>query len=150
MKKIWLTAGALGLLALAAGCAAGPQGPFDAQHPAGFWAGLWHGFITWITFVISLFSSVKIYAAHNTGWPYDLGFIIGMACWLGGGGGGSWRASCKRRRDREWEEVGRQVEAKLKRDLAAWAEAGDPADWADIEQKFEAKLRQKVKDWAQS
>lgn len=149
MKKTWQVAGVLGVLTLAAGCAAGVQGPFNANNPAGFWAGLWHGFIAWITFVLSLLSSVKMYAVQNTGWPYDLGFLIGMACWLGGGGGGSYRAARRRKQDREWDEVGRRVEAKIKREMAAWAQAEDPEDWAEIEDKLEAKLRQKIKEWAE-
>jgi TctA family transporter len=43
----------LALLTIA-GCAAGPTRFVD--HPAGFWAGLWHGFIIVITFVIGLFA----------------------------------------------------------------------------------------------
>lgn len=48
-------------------------------HRAGFFAGIWHGLIIIITFVISLFvKSVNIYEVNNTGWGYDLGFLIGL------------------------------------------------------------------------
>lgn len=45
---------------------------------SGFWVGLWHGIILVPAFIISFFNnSVGIYEAVNTGWPYNLGFIIG-------------------------------------------------------------------------
>ena len=46
--------------------------------PAGFWSGLWHGVISPITFVWSLFNpNVRIYETNNRGRFYDFGFIIG-------------------------------------------------------------------------
>lgn len=64
---------------------------FDAD-PAGFWAGLWHGFISLVTFIISLFNDkVAIYEVANSGWPYNLGFIIGIAIFYGGSSKGSCR-----------------------------------------------------------
>ena len=57
----------------------------DAE-PAGFWAGLWHGSILPITFIVSLFKSgVGIYETHNNGAWYNFGFLIGAASALGGG-----------------------------------------------------------------
>jgi len=48
-------------------------------HKAGFWAGIWHGLIIIISFVISLFTKeVGLYEMSNTGWPYNLGFLIGL------------------------------------------------------------------------
>jgi hypothetical protein len=48
-------------------------------HRAGFWAGIWHGLIIIITFIVSLFTrEVGIYEINNTGWPYNLGFLIGL------------------------------------------------------------------------
>ncbi len=56
------------------------------SKPANFWAGLWHGLIVIITFIISLFNkSVKIYEVNNYGWPYNFGFILGLMCSIGGG-----------------------------------------------------------------
>lgn len=139
-------------LIILTGCAAGPAGPFSAADPAGFWAGLWHGFIAWITFILSLFTSVKIYAVHNTGWPYDLGFIIGMAIWLGGGGSsyGCSRGRRDRRDDADWDQIAAKVEAKVKRDLRVWAEAGEEAEWSEVERKVEDKVKRKIREWADS
>ncbi len=61
---------------------------------AGFWAGLWHGFISLITFIISLFNDdVTICEVNNNGKLYNLGFILGAATFYGG----SWSSSCKRK-----------------------------------------------------
>lgn len=58
--------------------------PIDT--PPGFWLGMWHGFISPITFIISLFNdSVEFYSVHNNGGWYNFGFVLG-ACILFGGG----------------------------------------------------------------
>ncbi len=67
-------------------------------HKYGFWAGLWHGIIAPVDFVIMLFKdNVTMYAENNNGAFYALGFLIGSGGWgfLGGKGLGS------RRRRRE-------------------------------------------------
>jgi len=51
----------------------------NSGHKAGFWAGIGHGLIIIITFIVSLFNKrVGIYEVNNTGWHYNLGFIIGL------------------------------------------------------------------------
>ena len=53
-------------------------------HRAGFWAGIWHGLLIIITFIVSLFTrEVGIYEVNNAGWSYNLGFIIGLYLVLG-------------------------------------------------------------------
>jgi len=67
----------------------GPGSRFQVPGatPAGFWAGLWHGLISPITFVVSLLSpNVRIYETNNRGRWYDFGFIIGVSGTFGGGG----------------------------------------------------------------
>jgi hypothetical protein len=80
---------AIAIAVLLAACAPGPNPLAQAagEHPpAGFWLGLWHGFIIWVTFVVSLFDHrVSVYEVYNNGWSYDLGFVIGAACLHGGG-----------------------------------------------------------------
>jgi hypothetical protein len=47
-------------------------------EPYGFWFGLWHGWISGISFIGSLFSDdIAIYAVNNTGGWYDFGFVLG-------------------------------------------------------------------------
>lgn len=52
----------------------------------GFWHGLWHGCISLITFIISLFDEdVSMYAVNNNGGWYNFGFLIGVIAIYGGG-----------------------------------------------------------------
>lgn len=92
MKSL-LTVALLAVLMLtaAAGCAAGPNQlkgtPGSHDSVAGFWLGLWHGFIAPIVFAVSLFkSNLGIYEVHNNGGWYNFGFLFGLACFFGGGG----------------------------------------------------------------
>jgi hypothetical protein len=67
---------------------AGPDSKFKQPEaePAGFWAGVWHGLVLPITFVVSLFKpEVGIYETHNNGGWYNFGFVLGAASSLGGG-----------------------------------------------------------------
>jgi hypothetical protein len=80
-------------------CAAGPNPAVgvtgESGDLAGFWLGLWHGIISPITFVISLFNDgVNIYEVHNNGNWYNFGFIIGAVVLIGGSHGA--RSSAKR------------------------------------------------------
>src|SRR5215467_998845 len=70
------------------GCAPGPnQFKGNANEHgvlAGFWLGIWHGFIAPFVFVISLFkSNLNVYEAHNNGAWYNLGYLFGLACFFG-------------------------------------------------------------------
>ena len=83
---------AVSLLAcVLAGCAPGPNlargTPGEHQAVAGFWLGLWHGFIALFAFVATLFKAdLGIYEVHNNGAWYNFGFLLGLACFFGGGG----------------------------------------------------------------
>lgn len=53
---------------------------------AGFLSGLWHGVISPVTFVISLFSDkINFYEVHNNGGWYNFGFVLGAGIIFGGG-----------------------------------------------------------------
>ena len=84
---------------LAVGCAAGPNPPLPGTQEAGFWLGLWQGFITPVTFVISLFTdNVNIYEVHNNGNWYDFGYVIGLSVAFGGTAGSGTAAGRRSRR----------------------------------------------------
>lgn len=68
---------------------AGPGSKYHVPgaNPAGFWAGVWHGLISPIAFLVSLFNpEVRIYETHNRGPLYDFGFLIDISAAFGGGG----------------------------------------------------------------
>lgn len=53
---------------------------------AGFFSGIWHGIIFVFSLIGKLFgANIGLYAEHNSGFFYWLGFIIGIGG-LGGGG----------------------------------------------------------------
>ena len=82
-----------------ASCAAGPNSMKGLENSegkaAGFLMGLWHGFISLFTFIISLFSDkVNVYEVCNNGGWYNFGFILGLSAFYGGGGKGT---GCRRK-----------------------------------------------------
>jgi hypothetical protein len=84
-----------------AGCAPGQNRQTDTANAegviAGFPRGVWHGLISPVTFVVSLFDDeVGVYEAHNLGAWYDLGFLLGVG--LGAGGGSHAGTRTRRRR----------------------------------------------------
>jgi hypothetical protein len=92
MNKI-LTLGILFVFALMLFAAACAPGPNDAEKMAakdgkiaGFWLGLWHGLISPVTFIISIFTkNVRFYEIHNNGTWYNFGFVIGAGLFFSGG-----------------------------------------------------------------
>lgn len=69
---------------IVAGCFPGGQ-TYSEQEPAGFFSGIWHGWIAPISLIIGFFdSSIHIYEVRNTGWWYELGFYIAVISGFGG------------------------------------------------------------------
>ena len=139
---------------VALSCAPGNE-RWSFAHKAGFWAGLWHGFILIITFIISLFTSeVGIYEINNTGWPYNLGFLIGLCFSIGA----PWRWRPKKWKKvhvkkREWDEIGTKVEEKVREGIKSWLDEAQKKErdeeWEEIAKKVEEKIKKSLKEWAE-
>jgi hypothetical protein len=138
------------LLVMCTGCAPGTA-RYDVS-PAGFWAGLWHGLIMIITFIIGLFSdSVRMYEPNNVGSLYDLGFLIGAIISLGGFARGrrrKWRK--KALREKEWEQIGERVEEKVRAGIQKWLDESeeDEGEWQEIARKVEEKIKRELSGWS--
>lgn len=65
-------------LVLLAACGFVGTAPTSGWNPPGFFAGVWHGLLAPWTLILRLFLEIKMYAVPNTGWFYDLGFLIGI------------------------------------------------------------------------
>ena len=103
MKKNMLLLLLLVIPLLLAACIAGPNDlrntPDEDGEVAGFWRGIWHGLISPITFILSLFNkSVYVFEVHNNGGWYTFGFLMGASMTFGGSGGG---AACRGRKKRD-------------------------------------------------
>lgn len=80
------------LVLILTSCTAG-QDQF-VEQAAGFWMGLWHGFISFFAFIASLFiDGIEIYEKNNNGNWYNFGFILGIMMFYGGG----CKGTCRRR-----------------------------------------------------
>lgn len=152
-SRIVVVLSLLSLLLIFAGCA--PNNEMYLSKPAGFWAGLWHGLILIITFIISLFTdSVTIYEINNTGGWYNFGFVFGAIISLGHGG--LWSPvkktqSTKNRKQKEWEEIGVKVEEKVRTGIQKWLDEAEEKDqeWEEIGKKVEEKIKRELRNWAE-
>ncbi|MCK5258513.1 MAG: hypothetical protein KAJ69_03255, partial [Thermoplasmatales archaeon] len=115
-------------------------------------AGIWHGLIIVITFIISLFTNeVGLYEVSNTGWSYNLGFLIGLMISLGG----VFRQSRRKHkiRKKDWDRIGDEVEEKVRTGIKAWLDETDKKEkekeWEEIAKKVEEKIKKALKEWAE-
>lgn len=135
----------LALLALS-GCAAGPGGRWAApeSEAAGIFVGLWHGILLLVTLVVSFFTDdVRIYELNNTGIAYDIGFVLGVLAVYGNGV--HLRASRKKSRSRDRDDLEDAVERRICAKVSGWLE--DEEDWKDIGEKLEKKIKDRLRRW---
>ena len=72
------------ILASLSGCIPG-DGKHSRKNPAGFFWGVWHGWIAPVSLVVGFFNqSIRVYEKNNRGWWYDFGFYMAI---IGGFGG---------------------------------------------------------------
>lgn len=66
------------------GCIPG-DGHNTKEKPAGFFWGIWHGWLAPLSLIIGIFDkNIRIYEIFNSGWWYDFGFYIAIISGFGG------------------------------------------------------------------
>ena len=71
-------------LLLMTGCLPG-SGDHSTADPAGFFWGIWHGWIAPVSLVWGSFDPyVRLYEPINSGWWYDFGFYMAVISGFGG------------------------------------------------------------------
>ncbi|MGE5579959.1 MAG: hypothetical protein ACM3WU_07940 [Bacillota bacterium] len=80
---IILVVAALGVAA--SGCLPG-DGTSTPSKPAGFFWGIWHGWMAPISLIgeIVFNRGLHIYESYNVGWAYDLGYYMAVISGFGG------------------------------------------------------------------
>jgi hypothetical protein len=63
------------------------------------------------------------------------------------GGDQGRRYAYLRRKARDWEEIGRRMEARIREALARWAEGKADAECEGLGKKIEEKVKRKLRDW---
>ncbi|MCU4155219.1 hypothetical protein J1N10_04480 [Carboxylicivirga sp. A043] len=59
-------------------------GNYTPIKPAGFFTGIWHGWIAPLSLILGLFNKdITIYESFNTGWWYDFGFYMSIIAGFG-------------------------------------------------------------------
>jgi hypothetical protein len=82
MKKILFLILVISLVAMFTGCLPGDTDYVD--DPAGFFWGVWHGWVAPLSLFISFFSdTTRLYEINNIGFWYDFGFYIAIIGGLG-------------------------------------------------------------------
>lgn len=84
------------VMILATACAPGHPRFSAEERPAGFFWGIWHGWIAPFSLIGGFFNpSIRLYERNNNGWWYDFGFYLAVV-----GGFGS-VSLFRRKRDRD-------------------------------------------------
>lgn len=154
-RYLWLSA-VISFALIILSCAPGNDRwdqDLNPGHLAGFWAGIWHGLIIIITFIVSLFAKeVGIYEVNNSGWTYNLGFLIGLcfsilAPWKKG----IWRWGRRKKVEVEWKEIGDKIGERVRSGIKDWLEKTEREDrekeWEEIADRIEEKIRKVLKEW---
>lgn len=82
-KRVALIIVLAAIMLMMTGCVPG-DGTYSIK-PAGFFSGIWHGWLAPLTLIISIFDkNINIYEVINTGWWYDFGFYAAIISGFGG------------------------------------------------------------------
>ena len=72
------------LMVVLSGCVPG-DGASSQTKLAGFFTGVWHGWIAPFSLIYSIFNrGIRIYEVYNTGFWYDLGYYMAIISGFGG------------------------------------------------------------------
>ena len=83
-QKHWIILGLVVIAITAVSCVPG-GGSYNPLKPAGFFSGIWHGWIAPFSLILGIFnSSISLYETYNTGWWYDFGFYMAVISGFGG------------------------------------------------------------------
>lgn len=84
-KRTLIVIALVGLFAVVmAGCLPG-DGAATPAKPAGFWSGIWHGWVAPISLIGKIFNkNLRIYEPINKGFWYDLAFYMAIVGGFGG------------------------------------------------------------------
>lgn len=80
---------AVGAAVFALSCARQPAPSGDTGAVMSFVTGLVQGFIMLFSLIASWFTDVRIYAYPNSGFWYDIGYVIGASVFFAGSGAGA-------------------------------------------------------------
>jgi len=96
IKNWFLLVASFSILLILNSCAPG-GGSSSIGDPAGFFMGIWHGWIAPISLIWGLFNpEIRVYEMANSGWWYDFGFYIAI---IGGFGSISFIRKSKKKKD---------------------------------------------------
>ena len=85
--------------------------------PANFWLGLWQGLIIVLSFIASWFdNNIVLYQVNNTGFWYNLGYIIAIFISIGAFAGGN-RETVKESKKEAGKEIKKEVEKEITKEL---------------------------------
>lgn len=83
MRRVTIILLSLGLVLLLSSCLPGTL-VVPVDQPAGFFRGIWHGWVAPVSLVVGLFDpTIRVYESYNTGWWYDLGFYMAVVSGFG-------------------------------------------------------------------
>lgn len=72
------------VICLLVGCLPG-DGKNSIENPAGFFWGVWHGWLAPLSVIIGFFNrTIRVYEVFNRGWSYDVGFYMAVISGFGG------------------------------------------------------------------
>lgn len=107
-------------------------------------------FFSWV--IMMLWNSIV--AGHLRVFP-ELSYLQACGLWFllillfsWVGIGATWRLTLAWRRERRWEEHGRNIETKIKRGLARWVGVAEDVDWDELGERLERRIKEKFREWS--